>query len=229
LKPNTQSRNEGLEPSNSERGGGLQPPSSQSSGGPPPIREGDGGNRAERDSLCAAPPEGAHAAACGKPSPRSETAVANRRHILHAEVIGKYDRAGDANKLVYSPLPTPHSFHATRRYTLEFDGSIEAAHEFVQQTLVEEVSQEARLGETPALTGFSFIIDYRFKPGVLDLEKEMILSYYRGLKEPRFTLRQLTITQRIYIFARHGVVPPERFVRDIVNPAIHRHSIITGG
>jgi hypothetical protein len=156
----------------------------------------------------------------------SGTTVENRRHVLHAEVIGKYDHAGDANKLVYSPLPAPHSFHATRRYTLEFEGGVSAVREFVGQTLVEEVSQEARFGESPALTGFTYIIDYGFKPGALDLEKEMILSYYRGLKDPGFTLLQLTITQRIYIFAEQPAAPPEKFVRDIVNPAIHRHQVI---
>ena len=85
--------------------------------------------------------------------------------FIDAEVTGRYDHAGDANALVYSPLPTPHTYHATRRYTLEIEGSEQAARDFVQKTLVEEVSQQVHFGASPALSGHSFILDYGFKPG----------------------------------------------------------------
>ena len=144
---------------------------------------------------------------------------------LEAEVLGKFDHEGDANKLVYSPLATPHTFHATRRYTLEIEGDEAAAREFVERTLVEEVSQHVEFGPEPAIKGYSFILDYGFKPGALDLEREMILNYYRGIKDARFQLKKLAITQRIYLFAEAGQAAPDRFVRDIVNPAIHRHRV----
>jgi hypothetical protein len=149
--------------------------------------------------------------------------------ILHAEVLGRFDRAGDANKLVYSPLATPHTFRTTRRYTLEFDGFAAAARDFVRRTLVDEVSQDVHFGDEPGLAGQAFIVDYGFKPGALDLERETILDYYRGIENPGFTLRHLTITQRLYIFANGSAAPAERFVRDIVNPAIHRHCVIPAG
>jgi hypothetical protein len=150
--------------------------------------------------------------------------------LLHAEVTGRFDHAGDANALVYSPLATRHTYHATRRYLLEIQEdaptALAAARAFIEKTLVEEVSQQAHFGETPALTGFYFILDYGFKPGALDLERETILGYYRGLPNPGFTLNKLTITQRLYIFAENQHAPAEKFVRDIVNPAIHRHQVI---
>jgi len=145
--------------------------------------------------------------------------------LLHAEVTGRYDHAGDANALVYSPLAAPHTYHATRCYTLELDGSEAAARAFVEKTLVEEVSQQVHFGEEPALSGQAFILDYGFKPGALDLERETILAYYRSLPDPGFALKKLTITQRLYIFAERELAPPEKFVRDIVNPAIHRHQV----
>lgn len=146
--------------------------------------------------------------------------------VLEAEVTGKYDHAGDANKLVYSPLAEPATYHATRRYRLEFEGDETAARRFVEQTLVEEVSQQVHFSPEPALSGWTYILDYGYKPGALDLEKEALLSYYRGLPEPGFTLLRLTITQRVYLFAQPGgQLAPEPFVRDIVNPAIHRHSL----
>ncbi len=150
--------------------------------------------------------------------------------LLHAEVTGRFDHAGDANALVYSPLASPHTYHATRRYVLELaedtPEAAAAARAFVEKTLVEEVSQQAHFGAGPALRGHAFILDYGFKPGALDLERETILNYYRSLPDPGFTLKKLTITQRLYIFAEHDAAPPEKFVRDIVNPAIHRHQVI---
>jgi hypothetical protein len=147
--------------------------------------------------------------------------------ILEAEVTGKFDHAGDANALVYSPLASPHTYRATRRYTLEFDGDPTAARSFVEHTLVEEVCQQVHFGPAPALEDYTFILDYGFKPGALDLEREMILSFYRGLTNPGFDLQHLAITQRLYIFAQAAPAPPEKFVRDIVNPAIHRHVVTT--
>jgi len=150
--------------------------------------------------------------------------------LLHAEVTGRFDHAGDANTLVYSPLATPHTYHATRRYLLEIEEDTPqaqaAARAFVEKTLVEEVSQQAHFGEAPALTGQAFILDYGFKPGALDLERETILNYYRSLPDPGFTLKNLAITQRLYLFAERDPAPPEKFVRDIVNPAIHRHQVL---
>lgn len=150
--------------------------------------------------------------------------------LVHAEVTGRFDHAGNANALVYSPLASPHTYHATRRYQLEIEentpAAIAAARTFVEHTLVEEVSQQAHFGENPALPGFTFILDYGFKPGALDLERETILQYYRSLPHPGFTLKNLTITQRLYLFAEQNPAPPEKFVRDIVNPAIHRHRVI---
>jgi len=149
---------------------------------------------------------------------------------LHAEVTGRFDHAGNANALVYSPLATPHTYHATRRYILELaedtPQAVAAARAFVEKTLVEEVSQQAHFGEAPALNGYAFILDYGFKPGALDLERETILNYYRSLPDPGFSLKKLTITQRLYIFAEGSAAPPEKFVRDLVNPAIHRHQVI---
>ncbi len=151
---------------------------------------------------------------------------------LYAEVTGRFDHAGNANSLVYSPLASAHTYRATRRYRIEIEedtpAALAAARAFVERTLVEEVSQHAHFGETPALTGFTFILEYGFKPGALDLERETILDYYRGLADPGFTLSGLTITQRLYIFAEHDPAPHEKFARDIVNPAIHRHRVIAG-
>lgn len=147
---------------------------------------------------------------------------------LEAEVSGLHDHPEDASKLVYTPLREPLTFRRTRRYQLEFDGDTEAVRAFVTRTLVDEVSQQVRFGSAPALAGFACIIDYGFKPGALDLEKEMILSYYRGLPDPGFALRRLTILQRVYLFSAGAAVDPGRFVRDMVNPAIHRHAVHAG-
>ena len=62
------------------------------------------------------------------------------------------------------------------------------------------------------------------KGGALDLEKEMILNYFRTLKNPAFNIDKLTLRKRVYVFGEGA--DPAPFVRDVVNPAIHTHEVL---
>ena len=67
------------------------------------------------------------------------------------------------------------------------------------------------------------------KPGALDLEKETILGYFRGLEKPEFSLLSLKIQRRVYLFgaaAAEVTALSARFVKDIVNPAIHHFTVL---
>jgi hypothetical protein len=90
--------------------------------------------------------------------------------------------------------------------------------------LVDAISQEEHHDGAPLWPNASFILDYGMKGGALDLEKEAILSYYRTLSQPAFTLKKLTLKTRIYVFGKGA--EPSLFVRDIVNPAIHTHEVL---
>jgi hypothetical protein len=144
---------------------------------------------------------------------------------LQVEVTGRYDHAGDASRLLYTPLPRPLTAQETRRYTVEYEGDGEALTAFLQKVLADEVSHALTTGEAPALTGSSFMLDYGMKGGALDLEKETILAHHRGDKNPGFAIQSLRINRRLYVFdpGKSADTPKfaDRFVRDIVNPAIH--------
>lgn len=143
------------------------------------------------------------------------------------EISDRYIEAGNANGLLYEPLSGEVTFRRTRRYEIEFEGKKKKLEKFVRRTLLDEVSQELHEGESPALKDFTFALDYGMKPGALDLEKEAILSYYRGIEKPGFELKELTIRQRIYLFgAKSG--DSDRFVRDICNAAIHHWNVLPG-
>ena len=144
---------------------------------------------------------------------------------LTFEIIDRYIEAHDASGLLYAPLGQPLIYRATRRYEFDVEGESERVEDFVRHTLLDEVSQEMHAGESPGLEGFQFALDYGMKPGALDLEKEAVVNFYRGLTDPGFTLRSLTIRQRIYLFGE-GTVEPSRFIRDICNPAIHQWNVI---
>jgi hypothetical protein len=147
---------------------------------------------------------------------------------LLAEVIGKYDHPADASKLLYAPLGEALTYRETRRYTVDYTGDTAACETFLTKVLSNSTSHELRLGEAPALTGASFHLDYGMKPGALDLEKETILAYFRGLENPGFELTSLKIQRRVYLY---GATPAsaqplsERFVKDIVNPAVHHYDV----
>ncbi len=149
--------------------------------------------------------------------------------LCHAEVTGLYDRAGDADKLLYAPLAKALTYRETRHYTLEFGGDAGELRQFLNRVLADETSHALVIGDAPAIQGAAFYLDYGMKPGALDLEREAILSYYRGLPQPGFQITSLKIQRRIYVFGtiagddRQSLA--ERFVRDIVNPAIHHHAV----
>ena len=140
------------------------------------------------------------------------------------EISDRFIGAGDANHLLYEPLSSGLTFRRTRRYELEFEGERTAMDAFVRKTLFDEISHDLHEGEEPGLSGFTFFLDYGMKPGALDLEKEAILRYYAGITEPGFTIKNLKIRQRIYLFGGK-VDESDRFVRDICNAAIHQWNV----
>lgn len=145
---------------------------------------------------------------------------------LPAEVIGRFDHAGDANSLLYTPLSDKLTARHTRRYLVEYEGDEAALTAFLGKVLADPVSHELRTGEAPGLEGYSFFLDYGMKAGALDHEKETILAHHRSSATPAFTITSLRIQQRVYLFGNAGAAAhSDRFVKDIVNPAIHTWSV----
>ncbi|MCQ2364357.1 MAG: hypothetical protein MJ051_02225 [Akkermansia sp.] len=145
---------------------------------------------------------------------------------LTFEVFSRFQSATDANKLLYTPIADELTYNHTRLYTAECEGDIDAARAYLRSVLVEPISQKVQEDGTPALDGELFCISYGIKKGALDLEKEAILTNYRGRKGLPFTLESLTITQKVYIFG-HGdkEALSARFCNDVCNPAIHTWSV----
>ncbi|MAB76091.1 MAG: hypothetical protein CMO47_06490 [Verrucomicrobiales bacterium] len=143
------------------------------------------------------------------------------------EISDRFIEAGDANELLYEPLGGDLTFRRTRRYEIDFEGEENNLVSFVEKTLRDPISQDLKKGEDSAFTAFAFVLEYGMKPGALDLEKEAILSYYRGIENPGFELKELNIRQRIYLFGNSGD-ESDRFIRDICNYAIHNWSVILG-
>tara|TARA_R110000850_G_scaffold161334_5_gene285924 strand:- start:221 stop:682 length:462 start_codon:yes stop_codon:yes gene_type:complete len=144
------------------------------------------------------------------------------------EISDRYIDAGDANELLYEPLDGGLTFRRTRRYEIEFEGKKKKLESFMEKTLLDPISQELHEGEDPALSDFTFVLEYGMKPGALDLEKEAILTYYKGIEGPGFELKELNIRQRLYLFGGEKD-ESKRFIRDICNFAIHNWSVIQGG
>lgn len=145
---------------------------------------------------------------------------------LTFEVFSRFQSATDANKLLYTPIPDQLTYNHTRLYTAEVEGDTEAARAYLRSVVVEPISQRVQENGTPALSGELFCISYGIKKGALDLEKEAILTNYRGRKGLPFTLTALTITQNIYIFGSGDKQAlAARFCNDVCNPAIHTYSV----
>lgn len=140
------------------------------------------------------------------------------------EISNQFDTEGDAQSLLYEPPARPLRFRRTMRYIFDFDGDPRALKAFVQEVLVDPISQAAHQDPGPLWDGTAFILDYGMKSGVLDLEKEQILSYYRTLKNPAFTINKLSLQTRLYVFGEGAEA--DMFVKDIVNPAIQASEVV---
>ncbi|RBP48062.1 hypothetical protein DES53_101862 [Roseimicrobium gellanilyticum] len=140
------------------------------------------------------------------------------------EIAGKFEHEANAASLLYAPPAKPLTFRKTMRYIFDYEGDESALDAFVSKVLVDAISQEEHHDGTPLWPNANLILDYGMKGGALDLEKEAILSYYRTLSQPAFTLKKLTLKTRLYVFGQGA--EPSIFVRDIVNPAIHTHEVL---
>ncbi len=140
------------------------------------------------------------------------------------EITGKFDTQSDCHKLLYNLLTKPLKYRETQCYTVEFEGDSAALHAFVQKVLVDPISQDLHEGGQLLFADAAFVLEYGMKGAALDLEKEMILNYYRTLTTPGFTITKLTLRKRIYVFGEGA--EPGQFVRDVVNPAIHTHQVL---
>ena len=72
---------------------------------------------------------------------------------LTLEVFSRFQSATDANKLLYTPLPEELTYNHTRLYTVECEGDIDAARDYMHRVLVDEISQQVKEDGTPALSG----------------------------------------------------------------------------
>lgn len=150
--------------------------------------------------------------------------------IYECEVIRRGQHASDADALLYTPMKAGLTMKHSRTYRFEFDGDEVALRAFARAVLVDEVSQEISDGTDPVVKDALFHLDYSMKPGALDLEKEAIMNYYRGRSGDTFVLKSLHISQRVYIFGQGDAAAiSARFVKDIVNPAVHKHQLSMAG
>ncbi len=146
------------------------------------------------------------------------------------EVLSRFQAPEDANKLLYTPLSSPSlTSRHSRLYTVDVEGDEAAARRYLHAVLVDEISQQVEEDGAPALSGELFSISYGIKPGALDLEKEAILTNYRGRGELGFTLQSLKIAQKVYIFGEANDADKDmlsaKFARNICNPAVHTWTI----
>ncbi|MBL9130328.1 MAG: hypothetical protein JNG86_03960 [Verrucomicrobiaceae bacterium] len=140
------------------------------------------------------------------------------------EILGKFDTESDCHKLLYAPHPLPLKYREGRVYKIEFTGDEAALDAFVSRVLIDSISQTAQTGGASAFDKAAFVLEYGMKGAALDLEKEMILNYFRSTPNPGFEITKLVLRTRIYVFGEGA--EPSQFVRDIVNPAIHTHEVL---
>ena len=148
---------------------------------------------------------------------------------LKIEITNRFAEAQDANKLLYTPRAGRTRFVRTKVYLAEIAGDPAAFSSWMRRVILDPISQDLHAGDPPAVPGAAVILEYGMKPGALDHEREMILEEFEKehATDLGFAITSLRLRTRIYLFGEGGApVDPAPFVRDVVNPAIHTHSVV---
>jgi phosphoribosylformylglycinamidine (FGAM) synthase PurS component len=143
------------------------------------------------------------------------------------EVIDRFEDSIPCRELVYSALPGDCSVRGTRVYEINGSGSRDQLESSVDDVLVDSVSQEREFlnGETDSVrTDFDHRLDLWLKDTVLDLEEEYLLEYCEDHRET-FTVDEIRIMTRYYVYDVVSDEVIETLVRDVANPVIHDWSV----
>ncbi len=141
------------------------------------------------------------------------------------EIAGKYEKPEPCDGLVNSQIDPGVTYRRSRLYDFTFEGDAERLDAFVRHSLFDEIGQQLRQ-DAPLIEGQNLTLEVGMKPGALDLEKEAIVAVYRGLPDAGFVLSRFRLSQRFCFFGPVTETVERRLVRDLVNPAIHTHTLV---
>jgi phosphoribosylformylglycinamidine (FGAM) synthase PurS component len=145
------------------------------------------------------------------------------------EVIDRFEERIPARELVYSSIPEDCTVRETRVYEIAGSGSRSQLEDFVDEVLVDPVSQEREFleGENDSTrTDFDHRLDLWLKDSVLDLEEEYLLEYCDDHRDSEtFRVDDIRIMTRYYVYNVESDDVIETLVRDVANPVIHDWSV----
>lgn len=142
------------------------------------------------------------------------------------EILNRFAPDKSVNSLLYTPVTSSLRCRETRVYEVEAEGPADKVEAFVRDVLADPVSDQVSASGQPVVGSYRYFVDVWMKAGVLDLEKDMILQFYRELKNPGFTLTRLRLVRRLYLVGETEDISPERITKDVVNPAIQTSRVV---
>lgn len=144
------------------------------------------------------------------------------------EVINRFEESVPARELVFSPVPDDVTVMTTRVYEVTGRGSRDELEAFVEDVLVDPVSQEYEiLGNEAdsALDEYEQRLDVWLKSTVLDLEEDYLLQYCDEHRDSTgFVVEDLRLLTRHYLEGAGDEVV-DAIVRDLANPVIQDWSV----
>lgn len=150
---------------------------------------------------------------------------------LKIEIEDQFDRRESGAALLYAPSNDGVTFRRTRLYVLDVEGDTAAATTWMERVVLDQVSQKLHVldADGVALGDASVLLEYGMKPGALDHEREILLDEFakEHAEELGFKINDVRVRTRIYLFAKRGEVDTTPYVRDVVNPAVHSHELIS--
>lgn len=144
------------------------------------------------------------------------------------EVVDRFEEDVPARDLIYSSVPEGTTVRTTRVYEVTGTGSRDELETFLEDVLVDSVSQQYEVLENEAdssLSGYDHRLDVWLKSTVLDLEKDYLLQYCDEHRDASgFVVEDLRLLTRHYLEGADDEVV-DAIVRDLANPVIQDWSV----
>jgi phosphoribosylformylglycinamidine (FGAM) synthase PurS component len=150
--------------------------------------------------------------------------------VQTVEVIDRFEDEIPCQGLVYSPVPDDCTARETRIYEIDAEGSEEAVQNFIEDVLVDDVSQEVVVidgDHDSAFHEYEHRLDVWLKDDVLNLEEDYLADYCRNhTVETGFELNSIRILERYYFsLSDNDEDLIETIINDLTNPVIHQWAV----
>lgn len=144
------------------------------------------------------------------------------------EITNRFEDELNSLDWVGADLAQVLTLRRTRLYRIDGFERRETLQSFVEEVLLDPISEQYYVDAAPALDKYDFYVDLFIKPGVLDLESKAVLDVCRRGEGVLASVESLKRLDRFYVSVSDETsqtVSSDEVLQEIANPVIHEWEV----